>query len=178
MKSCMGLEDPRLTHTSSTSSPGRVAATPTLGINRRAAEAPGLTDPRVCGIPSCLSLLRAIIFRDGGNPHSTSHYSSTRRNSYLRVITLQLEAIHILRVVTLRRDETSLLRVITVEVKETPILRVNIRDEEIYNLRGTVYDRYFVEEPPRPHSRSYPMSTRQLDGAQTRNIAAVGDVRR
>ena len=123
-------------------------------------------------------ILRAIIFRDGGNPHSTSHYSSTRRNSYLRVITLQLEAIHILRVVTLRRDETSLLRVITVEVKETPILRVNIRDEEIYNLRGTVYDRYFVEEPPRPHSRSYPMSTRQLDGAQTRNIAAVGDVRR
>ena len=39
MKSCMGLEDPRVTHTSSTSSPGRVAATPTLGIDRRAAQA-------------------------------------------------------------------------------------------------------------------------------------------
>ena len=38
--------------------PGRVAATPTLGISRRAAEAPGLTAPGLCGIPSCLSLLR------------------------------------------------------------------------------------------------------------------------
>ena len=68
MKSCMGLEAPRVTHTSSTSSPGRVAATPTLGINRRAAEAPGLTDPGLCGIPSCLSLLRKAALKACGEP--------------------------------------------------------------------------------------------------------------
>ena len=68
MTSSMALEDPRVTDTSSTSSPGRVAATPTLGINRRAAEAPGLTDPGVCGIPGCLSLLRKTALNACGEP--------------------------------------------------------------------------------------------------------------
>ena len=41
-------------------------ATPTLGINKRAAEAPGLTDPGVCGIPGCLSLLRKAALKACG----------------------------------------------------------------------------------------------------------------
>ena len=68
MKSCIGLEDPRVTHTSSTSSLARVAATPTLGINRRAAEAPGLTDPGVYGMPGCPSLLRKATLKACGQP--------------------------------------------------------------------------------------------------------------
>ena len=80
MKSCMGLEDPRLTHTSSTSSLGRVAATPKLSINRRAAEAPGFTDPGVCRIPGCLSLLRRAALKACGGPcdsHSLREHNVT-----------------------------------------------------------------------------------------------------